>query len=941
MADKFVEIAEIKSARQEMLAEPKPIQFKEIICGLTNTDGKPIETQKKISSKEELLKELGEMRKYYEPFLRNLAPKCKVYNKRIKISSFERAGEKVTIPEYGGPLGYAAIEYKTEVEIDEFDGRAVYLHFDGADYHATVYVNDVCVGIHEGFFSPFEFDITDVAQKGKNTVRFTLINDYAYMGSSLTADEAIITEGEKLYAATGIGYDDPEVGWHHCPPGMGIYDLVYIEIRNRINLTDLYIRPLPDTYEAEAWIEVENADHLYKNIEFELSLYGQNFECTVFENKKYLPWLALINNIGTEKALMNGYETDLPGVREVAKFRKNIYKIRFNMKEFKYWNPESPFLYQLQVKLIENGEVCDTRVQQFGMRTFSQNIKSVPKGMFYLNGEKCRLRGANTMGFEQQDVMNNNTEQLIDDILLAKICNMNFWRLTQRPVQETVYEYCDKLGLMTQTDLPLFGVMRRSKVCEGIRQSEEMIRITRKHPCNVLITYINEPFPNGYDNIHRHLERDELERFFKACDIVVKISCPGCVIKHVDGDYDPPGIDTLPDNHCYTLWYNNHGIEFRKLHKGYWQKVSKDWLYGCGEYGAEGLDFKEIMEKHYPREWIKEPFSPKNIIKAQSFDMQHKLFDKPRNMDEWIEITQEHQAFSARFMTEAFRRDYRMVSNAIHLFIDAWPSGWMKAIMDFKRNPKPAYFAYRNALEPIMVSLRTDRFTYTSGETAKIEAYICNDTNRSLRECKLYFELFDGESLVMSESCAAECGAVTSNYISSASFIVPEAEDRKKFMLKAILTDAQDNVVTYNEFEFEVFADVKIDTNDNIEFITDLTPGEHMIADGKIVVSSCDNRIYVSGQSGHRATAEFRTNDFRFWYDGSTDMLSVMTNTVFEADGFNPILTASVCNANGVWEDKLVLAEKRVGEKTYVVSTLNFRTENPVAKRLLRNLYRL
>ena len=43
-------------------------------------------------------------------------------------------------------------------------------------------------------------------------------------------------------------------------------------------------------------------------------------------------------------------------------------------------------------------------------------------------------------------------------------------------------ELAEKLGLMTQTDLPLFGVMRRFRVPEGIRQAEEMARMVRKHP---------------------------------------------------------------------------------------------------------------------------------------------------------------------------------------------------------------------------------------------------------------------------------------------------------------------------------------------------------------------------------------------------------------------------------------------------------------------------
>ena len=56
--------------------------------------------------------------------------------------------------------------------------------------------------------------------------------------------------------------------------------------------------------------------------------------------------------------------------------------------------------------------------------------------------------------------MRGDFDQLIDDILLAKLCNMNFLRLTQRPVQEEIYDYCDRLGLMIQTDLPLFGAIR-------------------------------------------------------------------------------------------------------------------------------------------------------------------------------------------------------------------------------------------------------------------------------------------------------------------------------------------------------------------------------------------------------------------------------------------------------------------------------------------------
>jgi beta-galactosidase/beta-glucuronidase len=124
--------------------------------------------------------------------------------------------------------------------------------------------------------------------------------------------------------------------------------------------------------------------------------------------------------------------------------------------------------------------------------------------------------------------------------LLAKITNMNYLRMTQMPVQQEVYEYCDKLGMMTQTDLPLFGVLRRNKWAEAVRQAHEMERLVRSHPCNIMVTYINERFPNAEGNPHRHLDTyEDFAKFFSAADAAVLSANPDRVIKAGDGDYDP------------------------------------------------------------------------------------------------------------------------------------------------------------------------------------------------------------------------------------------------------------------------------------------------------------------------------------------------------------------------------------------------------------------
>ena len=98
------------------------------------------------------------------------------------------------------------------------------------------------------------------------------------------------------------------------------------------------------------------------------------------------------------------------------------------------------------------------------------------------------------------------------------------------------------------------------------------------------------------------------------------------------------------------------------------------------------------MRKYYPPEWLAEPFDPGAIVKAQNKNVHYHFYDTQDTLAGWIEESQKHQAHANTLMTDAYRRDSRMISSVIHLFIDAWPSGWMKTIMDCERNPKKAYF---------------------------------------------------------------------------------------------------------------------------------------------------------------------------------------------------------------------------------------------------------
>ena len=183
--DQFAQIAANGIGGNAALLEPvTPIPHETVICRLEQADAQPVAVKPHLSTTEELKTELAAMREAYRPFLENHAPAFESLRRRMDLTSFLRDGQPVTIPEYGGPIGACKKTYETTFELPALlAGQSVYIHFDGADYRAVVTVNDTFVGEHEGFFSPFEFEITGIVKDGTNRLKVELYNDHIYMGN--------------------------------------------------------------------------------------------------------------------------------------------------------------------------------------------------------------------------------------------------------------------------------------------------------------------------------------------------------------------------------------------------------------------------------------------------------------------------------------------------------------------------------------------------------------------------------------------------------------------------------------------------------------------------------------------------------------------------------------------------------------------------------------
>ncbi len=68
--------------------------------------------------------------------------------------------------------------------------------------------------------------------------------------------------------------------------------------------------------------------------------------------------------------------------------------------------------------------------------------------------------------------------------------------------------------------------------------------------------------------------------------------------------------------------------------------------------------------------------------------------------------------------------------------------------MDVERQPKPAYFAYRDALTPLMVSLRTDRTAVLRRREGAFEAWVCNDRHDVPEGCRMVTQVKLGRDMI-------------------------------------------------------------------------------------------------------------------------------------------------------------------------------------------------
>ena len=186
--------------------------------------------------------------------------------------------------------------------------------------------------------------------------------------------------------------------------------------------------------------------------------------------------------------------------------------LQATLPKAKLWHFDHPHLYSLEFS-ISDGRDEHRFTTNFGVRKFE-----IRDGAFHLNGERVRLMGVERMaGSNPEFGMAEPTDWITHDHADMKHLNCVFTRV-HWPQDKRVLEYCDRHGILIQTEVPAWGpdtfadmsTQPDADIMENaLEQLREMIARDRNHPSVVAWGLCNEiggQNPPAYQFARRLLE---------------------------------------------------------------------------------------------------------------------------------------------------------------------------------------------------------------------------------------------------------------------------------------------------------------------------------------------------------------------------------------------------------------------------------------------------
>lgn len=424
--------------------------------------------------------------------------------------------------------------------------KRLILHFGGVSSAFYVWVNGEMVGYSQGSRTPAEFDITDVAKVGSNTLA---VEVYRFSDGSYLEDQ-------DHWRMSGIHREVMLLAM----PETHIED-VFVETDLDENYRDAELKITPRLFFKDA--------EAIKDWVIEAQLYDANDEPVLAEKMKMN--VNEITRYFTQSQFPAPYgNPNLPAMETTI---ENPLK----------WTAETPNLYKVVLSLkTPDGKLVESRSTTMGFREVEWGKEGLK-----VNGEEVILFGVNRHDHHPETGKAISEAPMLEDILLMKRYNINAVRTSHYPNDPKFYDLCDQYGLyvMDETNIEThdFGNYISSRPDYAGQMLDRAIRMVERdknHPSIISWSLGNE---SGTGPNH-----EAMAAWIKQRDPSRFIHNEGAQVKGGDAAY----VDVR------SRMYTELGMFIRQMEKEDRPTMYCEYAHSMGNSTGHLYKFEEAFREH-------------------------------------------------------------------------------------------------------------------------------------------------------------------------------------------------------------------------------------------------------------------------------------------------------------------------------------------------------
>jgi beta-galactosidase len=339
--------------------------------------------------------------------------------------------------------------YRHDFTIPEsWDGRRVFIHFDGVESAFYIWVNGNKVGYSQGSRTPAEFDLTGYVHTGENTLA---VEVYRFSDGSYLEDQ-------DMWRLSGIFRD------------------VYLFSTPTLHIRDFEVKTFLDNEYRDADLEVD----------IRLRNYGSRSSRATVN--------AVLLDSGGQKLMDIGSKST-----SVGKEAEETLRFKVTVPNPDKWTAETPSLYKVLLSVSnESGEVVEVIPGTVGFRKVE-----IGNGQLMVNGVAVYLKGVNRHEHDADLGHVPTTSMMIRDIELMKRHNINVVRTSHYPNTPQWYELADRYGLylIDEANIESHGMGYRPDYTLGnnpdwekahMDRIQRMVERDKNHPSVIIWSMGNE-----------------------------------------------------------------------------------------------------------------------------------------------------------------------------------------------------------------------------------------------------------------------------------------------------------------------------------------------------------------------------------------------------------------------------------------------------------------